>query len=269
MYMNTMSKSYISAILSDENWKQGDFRINSYDGTLQYKIESDLIDTIDNRGDDRHASTCSDLSNLLKLRNYNLLDSKGIDPMSGELGFISSYDEDGCASKIEVISDAISIKDIESISSLQSELLNMQIGYIPNTYIDNGTGDYSSPERYGLTENYFNFRLVKDLISKSTVLNVLALSGVTYTDTLDLSRILSDLPDTSSDVSIRLGIKYSRDGDEIIKLKEMIFSSSEDTQYDINGEVTMEYFNKCIRLFSISSVNECIIDYCHIICNYE
>lgn len=263
-YMNSMDKKYISAVLVEDSWSQGDFRVNPYTGYLQYKVADDLVDTIDNESDERRAAKCSDLVHQLQLRNYNLLDSKGIDPQSGELGFISSYDEDGNAEKIEVISSSISLDDLSSITSLQSDLMNMQIGYIPNTYLDDGTGDYSTPERYGLRENYYNFRIVKDLIKKSTVINMMTMSDPIYTDILDLSRVLSNNPDDAN-ISIRLGVQYTlTSNSDIARMKELIFPYEEDMQYDLNGHVNVEYFNKCIRLFPSSEVNECIISYCHL-----
>lgn len=262
MFMNIMSEKYISAVLSEDEWKQGDFRINPYNGYLQYKVEYDIVDTIDNSKCKDRAAQCSDLYSLLKSRNYNLMDSKAIDPLSGELGFISSFNDDGSASKIEVISSSISLEDIEKITSLQSDLLNMQIGYIPTTCLDDGTGDYSSPERYGLRENYFNFRLIKDLITESTVVNLLSMSDPTYTDTLDISRVTID--NKYDKVSIRLGIQYTKPDSDIVKVKEFIFSYDNDIQYSIDDEVEVEYFNKCIRLFPSDNINECIISYCHL-----
>lgn len=259
-----MSKSYINAVIAEDGWSLGDFRINPYTNMLQYKIEDDLVDTIDNENDDRRPAKLSDLSKLLKLRNYNLVDSKGIDPQSGELGFISSYDEDGCSNKIEVISNSISISEIARITGLQSDLLNMQVGFIPGTYIDDGSGDYSSPDKYGLKENFYNFRVVKDLLRRSTVINALALNNLTYTDTINLGTTLHEVPEHSK-VSVKVGIQFTIKGSEVVHLKELIFPYEDDTQYNINDDVSVEYLDKVVRLFPSEEVNECIISYCHII----
>lgn len=263
--MNTSVKDYISSIVSEDSWNYGNFRINPYTGLLQYKIEEDLVDTIDNSKDDRRAIQCSDLLNELKRRNYNLIDSKGIDPLSGELSFISEYDEDGCATKFEVISNSITESQKSDLTFLQSDLLNIQIGDMPNNYISNGSGDYSAPEKYGLKENYYNFRLVKDLINKSTVINLMPANDKIYTDTLDLSSITYDNDDTKKGISIRLGVNYTLVGSDIVQTREFIFPYDEDVQYDINGNVNVEYFDKCIRLFPSEDVNECIIEYCHLL----
>ena len=266
--MNSTNDIQISPVLSDNKWRTGSFKIDPYSNCIQYKVDDSLIDTITKLSDDRRASRCSDLLELLKIRNYNLLDSKGINPNSGELGFISKYDEDGCSSEIEVISSHISVRDIQKIMSLQSDLLNMQIGYIPGTYISDGTGDYSYPDKYGLRENYYNFRLVLDLINKSSIINVLPLDGPTYTDSLDLERILYD-SSTYSSASIRLGIKFTVEDSDIVSIKEIIFPYDTDIINEIDGLVKLEYINKCIRLFSLSEVNECIISYCHILCKFK
>lgn len=259
-----MSKSYVSAVLSEYDWEMGSFRINPETGMLQYKVEEDLVDTIDNDKDDRRPAQCSDLYELLKSRNFNLLDSKGIDPNSGDLSFISGYDENGVATNYEVIANSFSLSELSRISMLQSDLMNMQIGYIPTTYLDDGTGNYSEATRYGLRENYYNFRLVKDLIRKSTVVNLMTMTDPQYIDTLDLTNITIDKTNVYDRLTIRLGVQYTK-GNDIVHIKEFMFPYDEDAQYDVAEDMTMEYFNKCIRLFSSSEVNECIIKYCHLI----
>lgn len=261
-----MDKKYVSAVLLDDKWSQGNFRINPYTGYLQYKVADDLIETIDNEIDGRDVNVrCSDLLSELKSRNFNLLDSKGIDPQSNELGFISSYDENGNAEKVEVISSSISISDLNQLSTLQTDLMNMQIGYIPNTYLDDGTGDYSTPERYGLKENYYNFRLVRDLVTNSTVVNMMSMTDPIYTDTLDLNRVLHDNVEYDN-VSIRLGVQYTTVEDiHLARIKEIIFPYQDDMQCELDNLVNIEYFDRCIKLFPSDDVNECIISYCHLL----
>ena len=86
-----------------------------------------------------------------------------------------------------------------------------------------------------------------------------------YTDTLDLNSITYENDDTKKSISVRLGVNYTLVGSDIVQTREFIFPYNEDVQYDLNGEVNVEYFDKCIRLFPSGNVNECIISYCHLL----
>lgn len=258
-------ENVISAIVSEDDWSQGRFRINPYTNKLQYKIEKDIVETIDNLGSKDRACKGSDVLNELKSRNFNLTDSKGIDPVSKELSFISEYDEDGCASRYEVISNVMTDINIEEFTSLQSDLLNMQIGYIPNTYLADGTGDYSSPENYKMKSDYYNFRVIRDFVNKSTVVNVLTMNEIEYTDFIDLKSVKSFSLNETDSVSVKVGIQYTISESNVVYTKEFMFKSGNDLEYNINNKVKMQVIDNCIRLFPISDdVVESIISYCHL-----
>lgn len=260
--MSSMS-DVVSAVISEDSWTQGRFRINPYTNDLQYKIEDDYVITIDNQSDKRRAAKGSDLLSQLKLRNYHLLESKGI-TSEGELGFVSEYDEDGCATKIEPIVSVIDKTEVAKISSEFSELRNAEVGYIPVNYIDDGSGDYSIPEDYKITDGYYNFRIIKGFPNDDEVIDLVGLNGLIYTDIINLGGIESI--DFTKEVSVVMTVQYSIRGSDVVSTEDLKFNASDDLSATISNNIEVEYYNKCIRLLPLSDkVAECIIAKCSVI----
>lgn len=259
--MSTMPEEKLSMVTTE--WDGGDIKIDKESNLIQYKDSSGKICTIDNSNDPNRPAKGSDLLWYLQRRHFHRLDSKGIDE-NGNLSFISEYEDLGTvnpAKSFEPIVNSYTKEDIERFCDLYEHLLNTEIDDIPFQKTDDGYAEDTDV----MNENYYNFRMIRDFVSKSTTVNVLTMGNKVYTDVINLNTVRSSIVENSLEdkVFVKVGIQYS-DKDGFVTVKDLTFIYDENFHYSV-GDIELEYSNRCIRLFPRSvNVVECIITYCYL-----
>lgn len=264
--MSFMDDSKLLSIVTSD-WEGGDIRLDPNSSLIQYKDENNKIHTIDNTSDPiNRPALGSDLIWYLKKRCFHRFDTKGIDE-NGNLSFITEYKPLGSynpAKKFEpIINTNVTDENIEKFCNLYENLLNTEIDDIPFR-LDNNLNGYAENLDI-MNENYYNFKMIRDFVNKSTVVNVLTMGNKVYTDIINLNTVRSIIEeDPSSDsVTVKIGVQYS-DENGFVTVKDLLFDSNNNFHYSV-GDIEIEYSNKCIRLFPRNNkVIECIITYCYL-----
>lgn len=282
-----MSKKYLGLISkeSGDDWKFGNIRIDSSSGSLQYKnltgLTTDIFDviTIDNSDELNRLAKLSDLHDILEKRNFNILDCKAVlnEGNNGTLAFIE-YGEGGTISGYNrIYSPSISKKDYDSINSHFEYIDSISWNEIPfyqkevekldrKTWVENndfkGVANMNISDPKEESTKFYNFRMIRNFITKSTTVNVLTIGGSIYTDTINLNTVRSSISGNDESVKTsKITVQYSNKSG-VVSVKDFIFPISENfkTKFD---EIEIEYSNGCIRLFPLSdNVVECIISQC-------
>lgn len=245
--------------------------------TIKRNIDNqEYIDwvTIDGTDSSKRATQISDLEYQLRIRDWNITErlfvnnsnlylyrqdpSETLDPIPQ----IIPNDSKGIK-----ISETITEESEEEFNEYYEKLMNLRpIMNINGTQVDFGNA------------YYYNLISSRDLIQNTSVIDLISLGGSEYTNILNLNELLEKTPEDSGkyldcDCILKLGIKYSLSGE--VFTKNLMFEpfdlvdgvlKPKDFTKDISNNITLEYLDRCIRLFpKTSEVTECIISYCYIV----
>ena len=239
--MNTINE-YIGLIINDPNC--GDI-YTSYDGdtsSILYKDGSStlkLSELPDKYRPVKKSDFIKDGNNILE---SFITENKTV--RNGILGFLY---KDGSSYEFEPIQNNNGDENsLIELHSYYSELLNTRLNHKMN--------------------EYYNLRSLRDFVSNSTIIDLIGISDDTYTDVINLNTVGASIFDPDSISMVKIGVQYS-DKDGYVNSTDLSFNPDENFTKEY-GDITIEFFDKCIRLFSNNdSVVECLISYCHIYYN--
>lgn len=190
--------------------------------------------------------------------------SKDLKPIPNRIEYTSSFKD------YIQISETYNEDEINSFNEIYEELI-----------VKKQMKEYNSEQINLGTQNYFNIISARDLNSGTSVVDLISLTGSTYTSTLNLNQVFSNLRlDEGTNCLLVVGVQYTFDRNQyiqelsfpIIEEKNSINSDQKYTGQDfiskIKDKVTVDFHDGCLRVFPESDkVTECIIGYCYI--NYD
>ena len=283
---------HISLVTSDSSTQEttpiGSIRINNgsiipslqYYGKLNETDEENRWITVDGEDNSSNSAKVSDLEYMLRLRDWNITERLVVnkdnenelylhksDP-SSSLNPIPTFLEIDDINFIKISDDILDIEDnyLKEFNQIYEQIMNVKtIVKVGQEYVDLGN------------EHYYNLLSLRDILEKSSLIDLIPIGSSKYTNIINLNEYIEKL-DSNSFVDcsclLRLGITYTLSG-EIIKedmmfepfyVKDGILGNNDFLKTFGNDNITMEYLDRCIRLFpNKPEVTECVIEYCYIV----
>ncbi len=255
---------------------------------IQYKSNNEVW-TIDDL--DIPLAKASDLEYLLKTRAWNTPERKFIDSEknlcflkeTGDLDYILTIDPE---TSQKVIANSVSPDTDLVQDDITIEVINEEnkINYITPTErirkILSRINQIEQEKSITTEDTLYNILLKnKDKLSKGSI-EIICKGSSIYTNIVNLNHYVNTIDQQK--ILVKLGISYSKQNSEVINTyyknisfipfnfaynaeKEVYEAISDNFIKKINNDITIEYINGCIRLFSINpDVIECIIDFCYL-----